>query len=202
MLKMNRNSIQYLAVTMMLSSCFAPMASQDMSLALNGATFSKVGDYRIGPGDALNLRVFGEDAVSGDYVVAPSGMIQLPLVGYVIAQGMSQVQLAQKLEQVLRPFVKDPKVAVSISSSASFVVYFSGEVANRGPRELKFRTNLLQGLVLAGGLNDLASGRIYLIRTTNDRDVRRYSTTFKELLRGSNNLDFVYLERGDVIHAD
>lgn len=190
------------ALLLLINSCISPMSSQDMSLALSGATFSKVGDYRIGPGDVLNLRVFGEDAVSGEFVVAPSGMIQLPLVGFVIAQGMTQVQLAQKLEQVLKPFVKDPKVAVSIASSGSFVVYFSGEVANRGPRELKFRTNLLQGLVLAGGLNDMANGRIYLIRTANERDVRRYSTTFKELLRGSNNLDFVYLERGDIIHAD
>ncbi len=190
------------AALFMVTSCIAPMNSQDMSLALNGATFSKIGDYRIGPGDVLNLRVFGEDAVSGEYAVAPSGMIQLPLVGYVIAQGMSQVQLAQKLEQVYRPFVKDPKVAVSIASAGSFVVYFSGEVLNRGPRELKFRTNVLQGLVMAGGLSDMASGRIFLIRTTSDRDVRRYSTSFKELLRGSSNLDFVFLERGDVIHAD
>jgi polysaccharide biosynthesis/export protein len=194
--------IMMFALALIVTGCIAPMASQDMSLALNGSTFSRLGDYRIGPGDVLNLRVFGEDAVSGEYVVAPSGMIQLPLVGYVIAQGMSQVQLAQKLEQVLKSFVKDPKVAVSIASSGSFVVYFSGEVLTRGPRELKFRTNLLQGLVLAGGLTELSSGRIYLIRNTNEREVRRYSTTFKELLRGSNNLDFVYLERGDIVHAD
>jgi polysaccharide export outer membrane protein len=191
-----------ITILFFLTSCIAPMSSQDMSLALSGATFSKVGDYRIGPGDVLNLRVFGEDAVSGEYVVAPSGMIQLPLVGYVIAQGMTQVQLAQKLENILKPFVKDPKVAVSIASSGSFVVYFSGEVINRGPKELKFRTNILQGLVLAGGLSDMANGKIYLIRTANERDVRRYSTSFKELLRGSSNLDFVYLERGDIIHAD
>lgn len=187
---------------LILSSCIAPMASQDLSLAVAGPTFSKVGDYRVGPGDELNVRVFGEESVSGTYLVAPSGMIQLPLVGYVIAQGMSQVQLAQKLERVLKPFVQEPKVAVSVTSAASFVVYVSGEVQNRGPQELKFRANVLQGLIMAGGLTSLANGRIYLIRTVNDHEVRRYSTTYKLLLKGGDNLDFVYLERGDIIHAE
>ncbi len=183
-------------------ACFSAMNSQDLALAVSGPTFTKVGDYRIGPGDELELRVFGEESVSGSYVVAPSGMIQLPLVGYVIAQGMSQVQLAQKLEMVLKPFVRDPKVAVSVTSAASFVVFFSGEVQTRGPKELKFRANVLQGLVMAGGLSTLASGKIYLIRTINDHEVRRYSTSYRELLRGGKDLDFVYLERGDIIHAE
>ena len=115
---------------------------------------------------------------------------------------MSQVQLAQKLEMVLKPFVRDPKVAVSVRSAASFVVFFSGEVQSRGPKELKFRANVLQGLVMAGGLSTLASGKIYLIRTVSDHEVRRYSTSYRDLLRGGRDLDFVYLERGDIIHAE
>jgi protein involved in polysaccharide export with SLBB domain len=93
-------------------------------------------------------------------------------------------------------------VTVSVSDAESFQIYFSGEVAIRGGRNLKGRTSLLQGLVLAGGLTDFASGQIYLIRRVGETEVKRYVTTYKDLLRGRKTLDFYYLERGDIIHAE
>ncbi len=193
---------QLMMVFQMVTSCISVMPAQDIRHAQIGPTFSKIGDYRIGPGDELLVRVFGEEAFSGTYVVAPSGMIQIPLVGYVIAGGMTQVQLAQKLELVMKPFVRDAKVAISVTAANSYVVYFSGEVLSRGPKELRSKTNILQGLILAGGLTNFASGDVFLIRTVGEQQVKRYQTTFKELLKGGDALDFLYLERGDIVHVD
>lgn len=183
-------------------ACAAPMAGENIETALRGTTFDRVGDYKVGPADTLQIKVFGEEALSGAYVVAPSGMVQFPLIGFVVAQGMTQVQLAQSLESRLRPFIKEARVVVSVAEAQSYQVYFSGEVSTRGARELKQKTSLLQGLILAGGLTDYASGRIYLIRRVGDNDIKRYVTTYKELLRGRRTLDFLYLERGDIVHAE
>jgi len=182
--------------------CTRPMATEDIDSIARGNTFDRVGDYKIGPADGLSIKVFGEESLSGNYVVAPSGMVQLPLIGFIQAQGLTEVQFAQKIERLLRPIVKESRVTVSVSDAESFQIYFSGEVAIRGGRNLKGRTSLLQGLVLAGGLTDFASGQIYLIRRVGETEVKRYVTTYKDLLRGRKTLDFYYLERGDIIHAE
>ncbi len=196
------NRMTWLLVMLLAVACTRPMATEDIDTIAKGGTFDRVGDYKIGPGDALTVKVYGEESLSGDYVVAPSGMLQLPLIGFTQAQGLTQVQLAQKVEQQLRSFVREARVAISVTDALSFEVYFSGEVATRGARILKGRTTLLQGVILAGGLTDFAAGQIYLIRRVGDHDVKRYVTSYKDLLRGRKGLDFYYLERGDIIHAE
>ena len=185
-----------------LKGCVSAMPSEDITKVVEGGTFTRVGDYKIGAGDILQVKVFGEESLSGNFVVAPSGTIQFPLVGFVPVIGLSQVGVGQALERKLSPFVKNARVAVSVNESQSYQVYFSGEVGLKGTRELRARTNLLQGIILAGGPTDRASGRVFLIRRVNDHEIRRYATSYKDLLRGANSLDFLYLERGDIIHVD
>jgi polysaccharide export outer membrane protein len=185
-----------------LFACAPTMPSEDLEKIVRGSTFDRVGDYKIGASDSLTIRVFGEDALSGSFVVTPSGTIQFPLIGFVKAGGLTAVQLARFLEINLRPFVREAKVAVSIADTLSYRVFFSGEIQTRGVRELRTKTSVLEGVILAGGLTDFASGRIYLIRRIDERVVRRYVTTYDALLKGRKLFDAIYLERGDIIHAE
>lgn len=185
-----------------MGACAPSMSGEKIEMAQRGSTFDRIGDYKIGPSDILAVKVFGEESLSGQYAVTPSGLIQFPLIGFVSCKGLTPEQLSRRLETQLRPFVKVPKVVVSIGDPASFRVFFSGEVTNRGGRELKTKTSLLEGLLLAGGLTDFSSGKIYLIRRVNDREVKRYVTEYSDILRGKKGLDNFFLERGDIIHAD
>lgn len=181
--------------------CAPTMPSEDLERVVRGNTFDRIGDYKIGPADSLVIRVFGEEALSGSYIVAPSGTIQFPLIGLVKALGMTQVQLARYLESVLRPFVREPRVAVS-ADAQSYRVFFSGEVQSRGVKELKAKTSILEGIILAGGLSEFATGRIYLVRRLSEREVKRYVTSFDSLMRGRKFFDSLFLERDDIIHAE
>lgn len=198
----HKRGVMLALLAIMTTRCMTIMPSEDLEHAIRGDTFDRVGDYKIGPADTLNIRVFGEDALSGVYIVAPSGTIQFPLVGFVKTSGLTQLQLARQLETVLKPFVREPRVAVSLADTQSYRVFFSGELQTRGVRELKAKTSILEGVILAGGLTDFASGRIYLIRRLSERTVKRYVTSFDALLRGRNLLDTIYLERGDILHAE
>lgn len=202
---MKRPSFAHIAIlitSVFWAGCFAAMPSEELSNLVRGETFDRIGEYRIGSADQLNIRVFGEDSLSGQYVVTPSGTVQLPLVGFVKASGLTQVQLARHLEGALRPFVREPRVAVSLADSQSYRVFFSGEVQARGARELKAKTSILEGVIMAGGLSEYASGKIFLIRRISDRQVKRYETSFDDLLSGRDAADSIYLERGDIIHAE
>lgn len=194
----------YLAflLALALPGCVPTLESQDLSKVLRASTFDRGGEYLLGPGDLLSIRVYGDAGLSGDYALGANGTLEFPLVGSIDAQGLNSNQLARRLETALQPFLRQPRLSIGIAAARSFKVYLSGAVSNPGMQELRSKTSLLQGLILAGGLKRNASGKIYLIRQLGPTEVRRYRTSFSDLLRGQEAQDFVYLERGDIIYAD
>mgnify|MGYP006274790051 CR=1 FL=1 len=183
-------------------SCSAAIPAQDLSKALSGTTFNRVGDYVISANDQINVKVFGQDNLTGNYVVSPTGMLTMPLVGFVTAAGRTTVQLTDSLQKALKPFVKNPIITVNVAGRDSFQVYFSGEVGRPGEINLQRSTTLLQGLAMAGGLTRFASGRVVLLRQSGGGVMQRYATTFYKLLSGKDQLDRFLLERGDYIHVE
>jgi polysaccharide export outer membrane protein len=182
--------------------CTAAVPAQDLSKALSGSTFNRVGDYVISANDQINVKVFGQENLTGTYVVSPTGMLTMPLVGFVTAAGRTSVQLTDSLQKALKPFVKNPIITVSVAGRDSFQVYFSGEVGRPGEINLQRSTTLLQGLAMAGGLTRFASGRVVLLRQGGNSAIQRYSTTFYKLLSGKDQLDRFLLERGDYVHVE
>src|SRR5690606_20190111 len=83
--------------------------------------------------------------------VRPDGMISLPLLGDVQAEGQTPDELAQKLRQGLAPYIQDPRVSVIVREVNSTRVYVTGEVAQPGAYALRGRMSLVQVIALAGG---------------------------------------------------
>lgn len=186
----------------LLPACAPTIPAQDLSQALAGTTFTRLGDYVISANDQVSVKVYGQDNLSGTYNVSPGGVLTFPLVGFVQAQGLTSPQLTEKLQNGLKPYVKNPIVTVSIAGKDSYQVFFSGEVSKPGAVTLQARTTLIQGVALAGGLTRYASGRLVLLRTAPSGNIARYATTYHKLLTGKDGLDRFALERGDVVHAE
>jgi polysaccharide export outer membrane protein len=187
---------------MLVSACAAQVPAEDLSLAMAGTTFNRVGDYVISAGDQVSVKVFDQDNLTGTYVVSPTGILTFPLIGFVPAAGQTSLQLTDRLQKALKPYVKIPIVTVSVIGRDSYQVFFSGEVTKPGAVTLQSRTTLLQGLSMAGGLTRFASGRVVLLRQDPGGNIRRYATTYYRLLVGRDGVDRVSLERGDIIHAE
>ena len=171
-------------------------------MAMAGGTFNRVGDYVISANDQVSIKVYGQDSLTGTYVVSSSGIVTFPIIGFVPAAGLTSLQLTERLQKALKPFVKNPLVTIAIAGKDSYTIYFSGEVAKPGSATLQTRTTILQGIALAGGLTRYASGRIVLLRTDQTGSVRRYATTYFKILAGRDGLDRLVLERGDIVHAE
>jgi polysaccharide export outer membrane protein len=183
-------------------ACSPTIPAEDMSLAMAGNTFNRIGDYVISANDQVAVKVFGQDNLTGNYVVSPTGALTFPLVGFVQAGGLTTAQLQDRLQRGLKPYVKNPLVTVTVAGRDSYQVYFSGELVRPGAVTMQTRTTVLQGVALAGGLTRYASGRIVLLRQSPSGPVRRYATTYYKLLTGKNGLDRLMLERGDILHAE
>lgn len=129
-------------------------------------------EYRIGPGDLLNIFVFGHPELSGPVPVRPDGMISSSLAENVPAAGRTPSALSRGLETVLGEYVRAPKVNVIVTS---FVggdqVRVVGQAAR--PTSLPFRANmtLLDVMIQAGGLAEFAAGnRARLVRRVDGKE--------------------------------
>jgi len=126
--------------------------------------------YRIGVGDELKIQVWRNQELSGDVPVRPDGKISSPLVGDVVAAGLSTEELAKVLTNKLATFVRNPEVTVIVANpaSADFLRRVRVTGAVRTPLSVSYRQGMtVMDLVLqAGGLTEFASpGKARLYRT-------------------------------------
>ncbi|MCC6932565.1 MAG: polysaccharide biosynthesis/export family protein [Deltaproteobacteria bacterium] len=94
-------------------------------------------DYHIGPDDLLEINVFDIPELNTTVRVRPSGFINLPLIGAVVAAGRSEEQLQNDLTLRLTKFVKDPQVRVFITEYAANTIHLLGRVMNPGKVPIK-----------------------------------------------------------------
>lgn len=154
--------------------------------------------YVIGASDVLAVTVWKQETLSGTMLVRPDGMISLPLLGDVQAEGLTPQQLSNRITTKLKKYIQDPNVSVLVSQVHSKVVYTLGEVGKKGPIEMTPGMTLLQAISCAGGLTDYANkGKIYVLRNETGKQVR-IPVRYKEALKGAANLNLV-LKPGDTI---
>ena len=127
---------------------------------------------RIRSGDKLAITVFGESELSRtDYVVDSTGLVQVPLIGQVIAAGVSPEELrAEIARQLGTRFIRDPQVSVSITERARARFAVEGQVADPGVYEADATTTLLAAIAQAGSPNRVArNSEVMVFRVINGR---------------------------------
>ncbi len=124
-----------------------------------------VPEYRVGPGDVLEVVVFGNDDLSRSTNVQTSGTISLALLGDVNVAGLTLPEIKTKLTSLLaRDYLVNPQVDVKVKEYQSQFVTLIGEVNSPGKKPLRGRTRLIDMLVEAGGFTPRASGEIVISR--------------------------------------
>ena len=122
--------------------------------------------YIIGPEDSLQVTVWKEPTLSGNFPVRPDGMISLVLVGDLPAAGLTPMALSNDITQRLKKYIQDPVVTVAVLGVNSQRIFLVGEVGKVGPVMLTPGMTPLQAIVTAGGLSQFANSKhIYILRT-------------------------------------
>jgi protein involved in polysaccharide export with SLBB domain len=126
--------------------------------------------YRLGTGDKLKITVYGEEDLSGEFLVDGSGQVQLPLVGQVKAASLTIHEFVAEVANALKDgYLKDPKVSVEVLNYRPF--YIIGEVNKPGEYPFESGLNVLGAIALAGGYTYRANDSdIYVRRAGHDRE--------------------------------
>jgi polysaccharide biosynthesis/export protein len=170
-------------------------------------TESLAPDYRIVPGDVLQVSVWKEAELSCEVRVRPDGSLTVPLIGDLRAVGKLPREVAAELGQALTAFITSPVVTVTLKESPALRFFVLGEVARPGEFPLLGRITLMQALALAGGLREYAkSEEIRILRQEQrpaDGGLRTQETAlpvnYKLLAQGQSLQQDLVLKPGDVI---
>lgn len=118
--------------------------------------------YVIGPQDQLRITVFGEPELSKAYRVDDSGAIAFPLIGRIVAGGMTIQEFQARLgAQLAAGYIRNPQVSIEIDQFRSQSVMVVGEVRTAGRIPMTGSSmTLLEALVAAGSPTANASSEI------------------------------------------
>jgi polysaccharide export outer membrane protein len=160
-------------------------------------------DERIGKGDVVAVRVFGQDVMSSHGKVRPNGTFAMPILGDIPVEGKQPMELAKELDARLKAYVVTPLVTVAIEESAPIKVTVIGEVRKTGTLNLESPLGLVHALADAGGLTEYASETgIYVVRSTPSGAPLRVRFNYRELLRGEPHASSFRLQNRDLIEVE
>lgn len=163
---------------------------------------SFVREYRVGPKDLFEIKVFELPDLNQTVRVSEDGSISLPLLGKVDVQGLTKDALEQKLARLLEErYLQNARVSVFIKEYQSQQVAVIGAVENPGTYELIGRTTLLEMVSRAGGFKDNASNEIYIIREGKDGLMACLVINLEELLTEGNQTMNIPLQPKDIINV-
>lgn len=154
--------------------------------------------YVLGAEDTILVTVWQEPALSGPVAVRPDGMISLPLLGDIRAEGFTPMLLGNTITQRLKKFVTNPTVTVTVTAVNSRRIFVIGEVQHVGSLALSEDMTPLQAIASAGGLTPYANARhIYILRGLSGKQ-RKIPFNYKKAIK-NGDLQGISLLPGDTI---
>lgn len=159
-------------------------------------------DYKIGPGDAVNIIVWRNPEVSMSVPVRPDGKITTPLVEDLQAAGKTSSELARDIEKSLSKYIQQPVVTVVVTN---FVGNYSEQIRVIGqaakPQALAYKRDmsLMDVLIAVGGVTDFAAGNRATIIRNVDGKPQRLAVRLDDLVRDGDVSANVAMRPGDVL---
>jgi polysaccharide export outer membrane protein len=164
-------------------------------------------EYEVGPGDVLEVNVFGNDDLSRIPTVQTNGAISLPLLGEVQVAGLTVGEVRRKITNLLaKDYLVNPQVEVKVREYQSQFVSVVGEVNSPGRKPIRGRMRLIDVLLDSGGFKASASGQVVITRVDGEFDggvktiTVRISSSASPSAQDLVNLELP-LKNGDIVTA-
>jgi protein involved in polysaccharide export with SLBB domain/DNA-binding transcriptional MerR regulator len=153
-------------------------------------------NYRLGPGDEVNIDIWGASQESITGTVSPDGYVTIDDIGVIQLGGLSISQAKSRLRQVIGPRYQDSQIELTLGQTRTITISVTGEVKMPGTYTMSAFATVYNALYMAGGPNDIGTLRTIKVF----RDGRQISTVdvYAFLLNGQLTGD-VRLQDNDII---
>lgn len=156
-------------------------------------------DYHLGLLDEMSVNIFGEPDLSANRVVVDlAGKITLPMVGQIDAAGRTTNEIGAEIAARLNDgFLRDARVAISLTKATSYAFTVEGEVKKPGSYPIPGTVSLLQAVAISEGVTETANlSQVIIFRTVGGQ---RYAGRFSIKDIRAAKADDPMLQSGDVV---
>jgi len=159
-----------------------------------------VGDYRLNPGDVLQVSVWNEEELNREVLVRPDGGVSFPLVGDVNAAQRTVTDVQDAIRTRLASYVPDAVVTVSVLAVNGNKVYVLGKVARPGEYVMSSTLDVMQVLAVAGGVTSFAAeNKIQILRRGPDGKQQAIAFRYSDVKEGNALATNILLKSGDIV---
>lgn len=207
---------------LLISGCGYPPLSEDITVPSDYT-------YIIGPGDQVQIFVWGNPDISTTATVRPDGKITIPLAEDLLASGKTPSELARVMEKQLGKYVRDPQVVIMVAGfqgvftqqvriigqlsgggssgggsgrgSVSGAVGTSGGGAGFSAKAFPYKKDmtLLDLMILVGGLGQYADGNRASIVRNMNGENQQFGIKINDLIDRGNLAANVKILPGDIV---
>jgi polysaccharide export outer membrane protein len=125
--------------------------------------------YIVGPGDVLEIQVWGNDDLNRNIEISQDGTFSFPMIGKVDATDFSVNEIKQLLAEKLGDgYLVAPQIEVAVTEYNNKKVFLFGEVTNPGSYSLRHETFLLELISEAGGFTENRGEICQVVRKKKD----------------------------------
>jgi protein involved in polysaccharide export with SLBB domain len=153
-------------------------------------------DYRVGPGDVLEVQMLGGEGGEYSLEVSRSGEVAIPDIGPVAVGGMRFEDARRTIETAVSRQMIGTQAVVSMGSLRTIQVFIAGEAEQPGAYTVSALSTITSALFSAGGVREIGSLRKIQLR--RGATVIATLDVYDLLLRGDARSD-LRLQSGDVI---
>ena len=116
-------------------------------------------NYRLGPGDAVIIDIYGASQRTIQSTVSPDGEVTIEGYGPVNVSGLTVAQANARLRNTLGSRYRSSRVKLTVGQTKTIMVNVMGEVKAPGTYTLSAFATVFHALYMAGGTNDLGTLR-------------------------------------------
>ena len=199
-LKFLTTVILWVGIVFVVSCSSTPVS--DSTSTVDAQDVTQAPQYLIGPGDTLQVFIWGNQEFSVTVPVRPDGKISTPLVEDVVAIGRTPTQLAREIEQRLKRFIKNPIATVLVTEfiGTSFQqIRIIGEASR--PQAIPYRNGMtvLDVMIAVGGLTEFAAGNRAKIVRNKSNGTHEIEMRLDDLLQDGDITANVAMRPGDIL---
>ncbi|MEI8207716.1 MAG: polysaccharide biosynthesis/export family protein [Methylococcales bacterium] len=147
--------------------------------------------YRIKPGDQLDIKFFYNPELNENLLVRPDSKIALQLIGDIDAAGHTVSELTAVLKERYSTYLQNPTVTVIVRGFIGQQVFVDGEVGHPGSVDIASGLTAWQAIIKAGGFIDTATREsVIVIRQGEDNQPVPYRLDLKSTSLDQPNVAF------------
>lgn len=159
-------------------------------------------EYRIQPGDQMEIKFYYTPDLNEVVTVRPDGRISLQLVHDMQAAGLTPTELSNTLVRSYARELKHPEISVIMRTFEGQRIYVDGEVNKPGIVPLASNMTIFQSIAIAGGVKDTANrGEIILIRRGREGKPEPFYLNLKRVLEGTDPSHDILLKSFDIVYV-